>query len=89
MTEDMKDTVNEAQETVAEVEADTVEKTDEVKEKREFVAENLDDGDNEEYRKTRSLIFNTVKNSVNKPEETCVMEYRGFKIIVNSINQCR
>ncbi len=55
---------------------------DEVKEKREFVAENLDDGDNEEYRKTRSLIFNTVKNSVNKPEETCVMEYRGFKIIV-------
>ena len=34
MSEDMKDTVNEAQETVAEVEADTVEKTDEVKEKR-------------------------------------------------------
>jgi hypothetical protein len=48
----------------------------------ERILQQLDDGDNEEYRKTRSLIFNTVKNSVDKPEETRIMEYRGFKIIV-------
>lgn len=53
---------------------------EDIKEQREF----LGDGskESEEYRKTRFLIYDTVKKSVDKPTETFIAEYRGFKIVV-------